>query len=140
LLEFERMRTSQQHLTASTQVVATVIICLIEISRGDTYDWDPDEELPSFGDFDLKSLDLPAATSLLDALLDNKDCTNEEDHCRVTGFASTAEDPRCFSACLGWKKGCRSCCLNNTCFLPGINGSGVPSCGKCDLLPETPSR
>jgi hypothetical protein len=122
------------------QVFILSAVLMQLVPQGSCFDWDLENGLLKIGEPVLEISGLQSLSSLLDAFVSNRDCTNDAAECQVKGFTASSEDPQCFTACLGMMKGCRSCCLDSTCFLLGTNGSDVPSCGACDLVPGMPTR
>ncbi len=69
-----------------------------------------------------------------------KDCTDQAEECEEVGAVAMPENPHCFTFCFSRLTGCRSCCLESTCYSPPNLSEPSGTCGMCAIAPEISDR
>jgi hypothetical protein len=96
---------------------------------------DPTEAMDSFVDGILDKNQ--SAASILQAMGDYRDCTNDAEECLHSGVVNTSAT--CFTLCIRPYSGCRSCCPSGTCYSLGIRSDPLGSCTPCKLDSTPPA-
>jgi hypothetical protein len=70
-------------------------------------------------------------STVLEALYQQKECTNELWQCHKAGALPDLDDVHCFNICIAVETGCRSCCSDGKCYQPPQSGRRLGSCATC---------
>jgi hypothetical protein len=71
-------------------------------------------------------------STIIKALYFQSECSNELLECRERGPLPDPTNAHCFSLCSAANIGCRSCCLDNTCYQPSGDDGSLGSCTLCE--------
>jgi hypothetical protein len=78
--------------------------------------------------------------SVAEAMSSYKDCTNDAEECQDVGAVAMTNSWRCFTICVGYLTGCRSCCDVLACYTSPSSTNPWGTCGLCASVPALSDR